>query len=96
MILSLTGQPRESRGRSGQPQRPQSAATRRRPVVHAGPVEGTAIVGVFGTAAGMTGLSLTAARRCGFCRGRRLRSAGHHVGYYPGAEQMILKLVYDA
>ncbi len=59
------------------------------------PVAGTAIVGLFGKAAGLTGLSTTAARRLGIAHEVSYAIRAHHAGYYPGAEQMILKLVYD-
>ncbi|NLX12229.1 MAG: FAD-dependent oxidoreductase [Phycisphaerales bacterium] len=59
------------------------------------PVAGTAIVGLFGKAAGLTGLSATAAQRLGIEHEVSYAIRGHHAGYYPGAEQMILKLVYD-
>jgi rhodanese-related sulfurtransferase len=59
------------------------------------PVAGTAIVGAFGKVAASTGLSVRAARQAGFDAGWSYAIRGHHVGYYPGAEQMILKLVYD-
>lgn len=60
------------------------------------PVLGTAIVGVFGLVVAATGWNE-----------KRLRAAGrpirvihthpaHHAGYYPGAEQMSLKLLVDA
>ena len=59
------------------------------------PVQGTAIARVFGLAAGMTGLSEKLAERLG----REAKSvtilANHHVGYYPGAMQMVLKLIYE-
>ncbi len=61
----------------------------------AAPVAGTAIVGLFGKAAGLTGLSATAARRLGINHDVSYAIRTHHAGYYPGAEQMILKLVYD-
>ncbi|MBI4578974.1 MAG: FAD-dependent oxidoreductase [Planctomycetes bacterium] len=59
------------------------------------PVAGTAIVGVFGKAAAATGLSVRAAEQAGYHVGWSYAIRGHHVGYYPGAEQMILKLVYE-
>lgn len=59
------------------------------------PVQGTAILGVFGLQVAVTGQNE-----------RVLRAAGHdvrvihthpldHAGYYPGAEQMSLKLIVD-
>lgn len=69
------------------------AATGR--AIRSTPVLGTAIVGLFGKSAGMTGLSVKAARQAGFNVGWSYAIRGHHVGYYPGAEQMIFKLVYE-
>ena len=64
--------------------------------VRPAPSQGTAIVKVFGVTAAMTGWNE-----------RRLRAAGRryrvihshpmsHAGYYPGAEPMSLKLLFDA
>lgn len=57
--------------------------------------QGTAIVGFFGKAAAMTGASEKTLRRLG----RPFRAIyihpAHHAGYYPGAEQMSLKLLFD-
>lgn len=58
-------------------------------------VLGTAIVGVFGKAAALTGLSSKAARRAGIACEAVYAIRGHHAGYYPGAEQMVLKLIFD-
>jgi rhodanese-related sulfurtransferase len=59
------------------------------------PVLGTSIVGLFGRVAASTGLTERAARQAGFQVGVSYAIRGHHVGYYPGAEQLILKLVYE-
>ena len=59
------------------------------------PVLGTSVVGFFGHAAGMTGLSLEAARAAGRDASCSFAIRGHHVGYYPGAENMVLMLVYE-
>ncbi len=59
------------------------------------PVMGTAIARVFGLSAGMTGLSLGAAERFGLSATAVTVIAPHHVGYYPGATPITLKLVYD-
>ncbi|HOJ76224.1 MAG TPA: FAD-dependent oxidoreductase [Phycisphaerae bacterium] len=59
------------------------------------PVLGTAIVGAFGKVAASTGMTVRAARQAGYNVGFSYAIRGHHVGYYPGAEQMILKLVYE-
>jgi rhodanese-related sulfurtransferase len=59
------------------------------------PVFGTSIVRVFDTTAALTGLSESVARRIH----RETQSAfiisNHHAGYYPGAEPMTLKLIFD-
>lgn len=59
------------------------------------PVLATAIVGAFGKSAASTGLTVRAARQAGYNVGCSYAIRGHHVGYYPGSEQMILKLVYE-
>ncbi|MEX1297318.1 MAG: FAD-dependent oxidoreductase [Candidatus Limnocylindrales bacterium] len=56
---------------------------------------GTSIVRVFGTAAGMTGLSLKAARAAGYEAVATHIIANNHAGYYPGAQAMIVKLVFE-
>jgi len=57
---------------------------------------GTAIVRVFGKTAGITGLSEHAAGKAGFDVRAAHVSANSHAGYFPGAEPMVLKLVYEA
>ncbi len=57
--------------------------------------QGTSIVRVFGKSAGMTGLSQRAARKQGLDARAVHITANHHAGYFPGAEQMVLKLVYE-
>lgn len=59
------------------------------------PVAGTAIVGLFGRTAGMTGLSAKAARKLNVPHAVSYAIRSQHAGYYPGAEPMILKLVYN-
>jgi NADPH-dependent 2,4-dienoyl-CoA reductase/sulfur reductase-like enzyme/rhodanese-related sulfurtransferase len=56
---------------------------------------GTSIVRVFGTSAGMTGLSLKAAKAAGFDATATHVIANNHAGYYPGAQAMIVKLVFE-
>lgn len=56
---------------------------------------GTAIVRVFGLAAGMVGLTMGAARRMGISARCCVVRANHHVSYYPGAQPVTLKLVYE-
>ncbi len=56
---------------------------------------GTSIVRVFGTTAGMTGLSLQAAEAAGLEATAVHVIANNHAGYYPGAQAMIVKLVFE-
>jgi len=58
------------------------------------PVNGTAIVRVFDLTAGMTGLSEKMADRFGIDHASVIVPAKHHVGYYPGAQEMFVKLIY--
>ena len=58
-------------------------------------VAGTAVVKVFGLTAGSTGLSVKAAKRLGLNVAHSLVRRPHHVTYYPGAEQMTIKLTYE-
>jgi NADPH-dependent 2,4-dienoyl-CoA reductase/sulfur reductase-like enzyme/rhodanese-related sulfurtransferase len=58
-------------------------------------VLGTSIVRVFGCAAGISGLSLHAAREAGYDARAVHVVAYHHASYYPGAETIALKLVYE-
>jgi NADPH-dependent 2,4-dienoyl-CoA reductase/sulfur reductase-like enzyme/rhodanese-related sulfurtransferase len=58
-------------------------------------VLGTSVVKVFEATAGSTGLTEKAARVAGFAVGVATVFRGHHAGYYPGAEELALKLVYD-
>lgn len=58
-------------------------------------VQGTAIVGVFGIAAASTGASEKSLKAAGR-RYEKIRLwAGNHVGYYPGATPIALKLIFD-
>ena len=61
----------------------------------AGKVLATAIVQVFDCNVGMTGLGERAARQAGFDVDTVVILPAHHVGYYPGAQTMRLKLVYE-
>ena len=56
--------------------------------------QGTAIVGVFDRTAAMTGASEKSLRRANrpFCK--VYVHPAHHAGYYPGAEQMTLKILF--
>jgi len=56
---------------------------------------GTSVVKVFEATAAMTGLSERAAREAGFEAGAALVYKDHHAGYFPGAKELMLKLVYD-
>jgi len=57
--------------------------------------QGTAIVGVFDRTAAATGASEKTLRRLGRAYRKVYVHPGNHVGYYPGAETMHLKLVFD-
>ncbi len=56
---------------------------------------GSAIVRVFGKTAGLTGLTLKAAKKTGLDARAVHITGNHHAGYFPGAEPMLLKLVYE-
>jgi len=56
----------------------------------------TAIIKVFGLAAGIAGESLKAALKRGVSARAVHITANHHAGYYPGAKSLTLKLVYEA
>lgn len=58
-------------------------------------VQGTAIVGVFGMTAAMTGLSEKVLQRTGRSYEKIYLHPTHHAGYYPGAGRMSLKLLFD-
>ena len=57
--------------------------------------QGTAIVGVFAQTAAMTGASEKALRRANRPFRKVYVHPTHHAGYYPGAEVMTLKLLFD-
>ncbi len=57
--------------------------------------QGSAIVGLFGKSAAMTGLSEKACLRLQRPHEKVYLHAGHHAGYYPGAEQLSLKLLFN-
>ena len=61
----------------------------------AAPVWGTSIVRVLGTTCGIAGLSLRAAREAGIRANAVHVIANHHAGYYPGAQAMAVKLVFQ-
>lgn len=56
---------------------------------------GTSVVRAFGYGAGITGLSLGAARKAGFDARAAHIVSYHHASYYPGAAPLALKLVYE-
>ena len=56
---------------------------------------GTSIVRVFEAVAGMTGLSLKAARAEGIDADAVVVHKEHHTSYYPGAEMVTVMVVYD-
>jgi rhodanese-related sulfurtransferase len=58
-------------------------------------MQGTAVVGVFGMTVAMTGLSEKALQRIGRSYEKIYLHPTHHAGYYPGAERMSLKLLFD-
>jgi NADPH-dependent 2,4-dienoyl-CoA reductase/sulfur reductase-like enzyme/rhodanese-related sulfurtransferase len=58
-------------------------------------VLGTSVVKVFEATASQTGLSEKAARDAGFSVGTAIVHREHHAGYYPGAQELTLKIVYD-
>jgi rhodanese-related sulfurtransferase len=57
--------------------------------------QGTAIVGVFNRTAAITGASEKALRRANRPYRKVYVHPAHHAGYYPGAEQMTLKVLFD-
>jgi rhodanese-related sulfurtransferase len=52
-------------------------------------------VKVFDATAACTGLSEAAARAAGFDVGSAIVVRDHHAAYYPGAKEMVLKIVFD-
>lgn len=56
---------------------------------------GTSIVRVFDAVAGITGLSLKAAKQQGIDAEAITVHKEHHVTYYPGSKQVTLRIVYD-
>lgn len=64
-----------------------------RPTRYAG-TQGTAIVGVFEMAATMTGFSEKVLKAAGTSYEKVYVHPAHHAGYYPGAEQMSIKLLF--
>lgn len=57
--------------------------------------QGTSICGVFGLAVASTGASEKVLQRAGITDYEKIYlHAGHHAGYYPGAERIQLKLIF--
>jgi NADPH-dependent 2,4-dienoyl-CoA reductase/sulfur reductase-like enzyme/rhodanese-related sulfurtransferase len=63
--------------------------------MHYGGALGTSVVKVFDATAAMTGLTERVAREAGLPVGVAIIVKEHHAGYYPGAKEMTLKIVYD-
>jgi NADPH-dependent 2,4-dienoyl-CoA reductase/sulfur reductase-like enzyme/peroxiredoxin family protein/rhodanese-related sulfurtransferase/TusA-related sulfurtransferase len=57
--------------------------------------QGTAICKVFDLAVGMTGLSEKALKRAGLAYEKVYVHPASHAGYYPGATQLSIKLLFD-
>ncbi len=57
--------------------------------------QGTAIVGFFGKTGAMTGASEKVLKRLGTPYRKVYVHPAHHAGYYPGAEGMTLKVLFD-
>src|SRR5205085_10925494 len=57
--------------------------------------QGTAILGVFDHTAAMTGASEKSLKRANHPFRKVYVHPLHHAGYYPGAEQMTLKILFD-
>lgn len=57
--------------------------------------QGTAIVGLFGKTAALTGASEKSLRRAGQPYRLVYVHPAQHAGYYPGAQAMVLKLLFD-
>ncbi len=56
---------------------------------------GSSVVKVFDATAASTGLTEKAAREAGFDAGSAIVVKDHHAGYYPGAKELVLKIVYE-
>ncbi|MFM6977979.1 MAG: FAD-dependent oxidoreductase [Micrococcales bacterium] len=56
---------------------------------------GTVIIGAFGLAAGITGLSETQAKTNGIAHTSIHLHPSSHAGYYPGAKRISLKVLFD-
>ena len=56
---------------------------------------GSSVVKVFDATAASTGLTETAARAAGLEVGTAVVVKDNHAGYYPGARELVLKVIYD-
>lgn len=56
---------------------------------------GTGIIGAYGMAAALTGITEALAQRLGIPHKVIHLHPGSHAGYYPGAERVSLKLIFD-
>jgi NADPH-dependent 2,4-dienoyl-CoA reductase/sulfur reductase-like enzyme/peroxiredoxin family protein/rhodanese-related sulfurtransferase/TusA-related sulfurtransferase len=56
--------------------------------------QGTSIVRVFNLVVGMTGASEKVLKKAGLAYEKVYLHPSHHVGYFPGAEQMAMKLLF--
>ncbi|MEQ8956480.1 MAG: FAD-dependent oxidoreductase [Coleofasciculus sp. C2-GNP5-27] len=59
-------------------------------------VQGTTVCGVFGLIVAATGASEKTLKRVGMAYEKVYLHPGHHVGYYPGAKPINMKLSYHA
>ena len=57
--------------------------------------QGTAVVGIFGMTAAMTGLSEKSLKRNQLAYEKIYIHPSDHAGYFPDAQQMMLKLLFD-
>jgi NADPH-dependent 2,4-dienoyl-CoA reductase/sulfur reductase-like enzyme/rhodanese-related sulfurtransferase len=64
-------------------------------VTKAKPSIGTGIIGAYGMAAALTGLTEALAQRAGIKHSVIHLHPGSHAGYYPGAERVSLKVLFD-
>jgi NADPH-dependent 2,4-dienoyl-CoA reductase/sulfur reductase-like enzyme/rhodanese-related sulfurtransferase len=62
--------------------------------VHFRGVQRTSIVGVFGVTVARTGATERSLRRAGIAYQKSYTHSLHHAGYYPGAEQITIKLLF--
>lgn len=63
--------------------------------VHAHNATGTVILGAFGFAVGITGLSERAAKKAGITHEIIHIHPNNHAGYYPGSKRLSVKVLFD-